>query len=98
LPGCSGWKTIPSGYPGDNALVAMKSVVADPDAYDWEDDLPLKRPFVETVIYELHVRGFAHDIYYVLENDKSCYADYSSQLIKCSRAPWFSSAAASNRR
>ena len=36
----------------------MKSVVADPDLYDWEGDQPLKRPFAETVIYELHVRGF----------------------------------------
>jgi isoamylase len=44
--------------PGDNAATAMKSVVADPDLYDWEGDLPLKRPFAETVIYELHVGGF----------------------------------------
>jgi isoamylase len=44
--------------PGDNAAVAVKSVVADPGHYDWEGDTPLKRPFVETVIYELHVRGF----------------------------------------
>ena len=36
----------------------MKSVVAEPGRYDWEGDLPLKRPFAETVIYELHVRGF----------------------------------------
>jgi glycogen operon protein len=44
--------------PGDNAGVAMKSVVADPGRYDWEGDRPLRRPFAETVIYELHVRGF----------------------------------------
>ena len=44
--------------PGDNAASAMKSVVADPAKYDWEGDLPLRRPFAETVIYELHVRGF----------------------------------------
>jgi isoamylase len=44
--------------PGDNAAVAMKSVVADPDRYDWEGDLPLRRPLAETVIYELHVGGF----------------------------------------
>jgi len=43
---------------GDNSAVAMKSVVADPGRYDWEGDLPLKRPFAEAVIYELHVRGF----------------------------------------
>jgi isoamylase len=44
--------------PGDNAAVAMKSVVADPDLYDWEGDRPLRRPLAETVIYELHVGGF----------------------------------------
>jgi glycogen operon protein len=44
--------------PGDNTAVAMKSVVADPRRYDWEGDLPLQRPVTETVIYELHVRGF----------------------------------------
>ena len=44
--------------PGDNVAVAMKSVVADPDRYDWEGDRPLERPFAETVIYELHVGGF----------------------------------------
>jgi isoamylase len=44
--------------PGDNAAAAMKSVVADPDRYNWDGDLPLNRPFTETVIYELHVAGF----------------------------------------
>jgi glycogen operon protein len=43
--------------PGD-AGRAMKSVVADPHLYDWEGDVPLQRPCVQTVIYELHVRGF----------------------------------------
>jgi isoamylase len=43
---------------GDNAAYAMKSVVADPDRYDWEGDTPLRRPFAETVIYEAHVGGF----------------------------------------
>jgi len=47
-----------AAQPGQNNGTAMKSVVADPGAYDWERDTPLKRPFAETVIYELHVRGF----------------------------------------
>jgi isoamylase len=47
-----------AGRPGDNTATAMKSVVADPHRYDWEGDRPLRRPLVETVIYELHVRGF----------------------------------------
>jgi len=43
---------------GDNAASAMKSVVADTSTYDWEDDVPLNRPFGQTVIYEMHVKGF----------------------------------------
>jgi glycogen operon protein len=60
---------VPDGYdrdaakrPGDNAAVAMKSVVADPARYDWEKDRPLCRPVAETVIYELHVRGFTRHL------------------------------------
>src|SRR5262245_31269960 len=30
--------------PGDNAVTALKSVVADPDRYDWQGDRPLQRP------------------------------------------------------
>jgi glycogen operon protein len=47
--------------PGDNAAAAMKSVVADPDLYDWQGDHPLRRSYSETVIYEMHVRGFTRD-------------------------------------
>jgi glycogen operon protein len=43
---------------GDNAVTAMKSVVVDPAAYDWEGDLPLRLPSARTIIYEMHVRGF----------------------------------------
>ena len=43
---------------GDNAATAMKSVVVDPRAYDWEGDIPLNRPWSRTIIYEMHVRGF----------------------------------------
>ena len=56
---------VPKGYsrrsaslPGDNCATAMKSVVADPSHYDWEGDVPLERPFAQTVIYEMHVGGF----------------------------------------
>jgi glycogen operon protein len=45
-------------HPGDNTAVAMKSVVVDPSDYDWEGDAPLRRPSSQTVIYEMHVRGF----------------------------------------
>jgi len=45
-----------NGY--DNATTAMKSVVVDPHAYDWEGDVPLHRSSSHTVIYEMHVGGF----------------------------------------
>jgi glycogen operon protein len=44
--------------PGSNVATAMKSVVSDRNGYDWDDDRPLGRSFAETIIYELHVRGF----------------------------------------
>ena len=49
---------VAAAIPGGNTAVAMKSVVADPSRYDWEGDQPLRRPFAQTVIYELHMRGF----------------------------------------
>jgi isoamylase len=62
---------VPTGYDrqrgqrraggGGGWAGAMKSVVADLHAYDWEGDRPLQRPARETVIYELHVRGFTAD-------------------------------------
>jgi glycogen operon protein len=47
-----------AAQPGDNAATAMKSVLTDPSTYDWEGDQPLRRPATQTIIYELHVRGF----------------------------------------
>jgi len=56
---------VPTGYgreaarrKGDNAATAMKSVVVDSSAYDWEGDAPLRLPSARTIIYEMHVRGF----------------------------------------
>jgi isoamylase len=56
---------VPASYqrsaarkPGDTAASAMKSVVADPSAYDWEGDVPLRHSAARTIIYEMHVRGF----------------------------------------
>jgi len=37
---------------------AMKSVVVDPGAYDWDGDERLIQPSSRTIIYEMHVRGF----------------------------------------
>ena len=60
---------------GDNAAVAMKSVVVDPGTYDWEGDSPLRRPSARTVIYEMHLKGFTrHPNSGVGETTRGTYA------------------------
>jgi isoamylase len=44
--------------PGRNDAQACKSVICNDHDYDWQGDAPLRRPFVQTVIYELHLRGY----------------------------------------
>lgn len=59
----------------DNTASAMKSVVADPSAYDWEGDTPLNRPSARTIIYEMHVRGFTrHPSSGVAANKRGTFA------------------------
>ena len=62
-------------HPGDNVATALKSVVADVGAYDWEGDEPLGRPFTHTIIYEMHVGGFTrHPSSGVAPNRRGTYA------------------------
>ena len=49
---------MPPKGPELTVATAMKSVVVDPTDYDWEGDEPLRRPSSQTIIYEMHVRGF----------------------------------------
>ena len=73
---------VPDGYrraaaarKGDNTATAMKSVVADPHGYDWEGDVPLRRPSARTIVYEMHVRGFTrHPSSGVEEKRRGTYA------------------------
>jgi isoamylase len=61
--------------PGDNAATAMKSVVVDLSAYDWEGDEPLRRPPAQTIVYEMHVRGFTrHPSAGIAEAKRGTYA------------------------
>ena len=52
------YRRTAASQPGDNTRFALKSVVVDPAAYDWEGDTPLRRKFANTVIYEMHAGGF----------------------------------------
>jgi isoamylase len=52
------WNRAYACGPSDNVRTSMRSVVIDVGDYDWEGDQPLHRPMEDTIIYELHVRGF----------------------------------------
>jgi isoamylase len=54
----AGWSRAAAMAPGDNCASALKSVVADAAAYDWEGDAPPRTPFARTVVYEMHVGAF----------------------------------------
>jgi len=44
--------------PRDNAATALKSRVVPDEPFDWGDDRPLRTPLADTVICELHVKGY----------------------------------------
>src|SRR5262249_54051709 len=52
------WRRADAVGPEDNLATSMRCVVVDPADYDWEGDQPLRRPFHESIVYEVHVGGF----------------------------------------
>lgn len=52
------WDRTSATGPADNVASSMRSVVIDCGYYDWEGDRPLNTPLNQTIIYEMHVRGF----------------------------------------
>ncbi len=52
------WNRASACGPADNVATSMRSVVIDTGNYDWEGDEPLERPMADTIIYEMHARGF----------------------------------------
>ncbi len=52
------WKRADACGPDDNLATSMRSVVIDASGYDWEGDHPLNHPIGDTIIYELHAKGF----------------------------------------
>jgi glycogen operon protein len=61
----------------DSAPAIPRCVVIDA-SFDWEGDVPLQRPWAETVIYELHVKGFTQRLPDVREDLRGTYAGLAS--------------------
>ena len=62
----------------DDAAAIPKSVVID-ESFEWEGDRLLRRPWDETVIYELHVKGFTRLLPGVREDLRGTYAGLASE-------------------
>jgi isoamylase len=57
----------------DSAPYVPRSIVID-NTFDWGDDRPMRRPLHETVIYEMHVKGFSALNAEVPESIRGTYA------------------------
>jgi glycogen operon protein len=57
----------------DSAPFVPRSIVVDP-RFDWRGDTPLRRPLHETVVYEVHVKGFTARRKEIPEKIRGTYA------------------------
>jgi isoamylase len=62
---------------GDTAPFAPLARIADA-GFDWKDDHPLHTPWRDTIIYELHVKGFTRQHPDVPQNLRGTYAGLAS--------------------
>ena len=62
----------------DDAAAIPKCVVVDPH-FDWEDDRPPETPWHDTVIYEVHVKGFTKRHPAVRDDLRGTYAGLASE-------------------
>lgn len=65
----------------DSGPFIPKCVVINTSAFDWNGDKLLRTPWNETVIYELHVKGFTKLHYDVEESKRGTYAGLASPTI-----------------
>jgi glycogen operon protein len=62
----------------DDAAAIPKCLVVD-ESFEWEGDGLLRRPWDETVIYELHVKGFTKRLPGVRDDLRGTYAGLASE-------------------
>ncbi len=62
----------------DDAEAIPKGIVID-ERFDWEGDRQLRTPWHDTVIYELHVKGFTKQLEAVREDLRGTYAGLASE-------------------
>ena len=65
----------------DSAPVMPRSVVVGPDDFDWAGDRPLRTKWRDTVIYELHVKGFTALHREIPEHQRGTFAGLGSPQV-----------------
>ncbi|PWV65961.1 glycogen debranching protein GlgX [Plasticicumulans acidivorans] len=58
----------------DSAAYMPKAVLTTDTAFNWGDDRPPRTPWSDTVIYEMHVKGFSQRHPEIPEADRGCFA------------------------
>ena len=71
------WEDAVQAPNGDTAHCAPLARVVDPE-FHWNGDQPLHTPWHETVVYEMHVKGFTKQHPGVPENLRGTYAGLAS--------------------
>jgi len=66
--------------PRDSCPFVPKCIVIDP-AFDWEGDRPPRTPWCQTMIYELHVKGFTAQHPQVEDQKKGTYAGLAEPAV-----------------
>ncbi len=61
----------------DSSPAMPRGIVVDP-RFDWEGDRPPNHPWSETVIYEVHVKGYTHTHPHVPDHLRGTYAGLAS--------------------
>jgi glycogen operon protein len=64
----------------DSAAAMPRSVVVH-DEFDWGDDIPMRRRWRDTVIYELHVKGFTQLHNEIPEHLRGTYAGLGTPTV-----------------
>ena len=65
----------------DSAAVMPRSVVVGPGDFDWAGDRPLRTKWRDTVIYELHVKGFTALHREIPEHQRGTFAGLGSRQV-----------------
>ncbi|HMO44606.1 MAG TPA: glycogen debranching protein GlgX [Rubrivivax sp.] len=81
------WSDLLRGHAGDDPLridtrdsgaLSLKARVVGDERFDWQGDAPPRTPWRDSVLYELHVRGFSRLHPDVPEAERGSYAGLAS--------------------